>query len=662
MDNARILRLADSVALVEYPRIELKDTAKAQDTEIKVWIVDGEYVRTYIDEEYTNFGQHYRFPFIPETEFWLDKESSNDESSYYIEHLKVEWALMRNGKSYAEAIVQADQVEKELRRKDGDIRQVIDPIRKIVDPKLFRVKLIKTLESGVKVWVVNGRLVRSVLNIDFSVSGEEEVFYRNGGLTGKIKLKDFDKLGKEVDVLSVDGDSLKTEWKRVARHIKHKTVEPLVEIVTHTGRKFRVTQSHSCLTCDDDGNLSKIAPKNMTIGKTLLPVISGMQEAGSMFWNIQKYVLEKDRKNSLGKTIPTKLVLTPDLGFLLGIYLAEGYVSRGLNIVISAMCSEIREKIKQSARLLNLHPTTLETAIVLNNKRLATALRCEFGIGSSCKFLPDWVYMAPKEFREALIDGYWSGDGSIYQRDGTIIATAQTNSKKLADGIQGLLAGLGVQCVVCRFECKHPQFKNACETHFRMRIPAAFVGSMPKMTHPEKETHRQLWKLPRWDSIAFAPVPMNLTKGSLRYRGKKGFTGLTNMMRKHKKGRIASLISNLLWDKVVSIREIPIEEFTYDLEVADNHNFVLANGVVVHNTQGGHPLVYEFVPPMDVWIDNDLDWQERGFVILHELHEMNRMEQGLSYSQAHAESSALELRCRKQIDDLHDALALEGWS
>jgi hypothetical protein len=176
MDNARILRLADSVASVEYPRLELKDTAKAQDTEIKVWVVDGEYIRTYIDEEFTNFGQHYRFPFIPETEFWLDKESSNDESSYYIEHLKIEWSLMRNGKSYAEAIVEADQVEKNIRRKDGDIKQVIDPIRKIVDPKLFRIKLIKTLESGVKVWVVNGRLVRSVLHIDFTQGGHEYVY------------------------------------------------------------------------------------------------------------------------------------------------------------------------------------------------------------------------------------------------------------------------------------------------------------------------------------------------------------------------------------------------------------------------------------------------------------------------------------------------------
>jgi hypothetical protein len=180
MDNARILRLADSVALVEYPRLELRDTvnvsSNSQDTEIKVWIVDGEYIRTYIDEEWTNFGQHYRFSFIPENEFWLDQEAVNDESHYYIEHLKVEWLMMRNGKSYSEAIVEADRVEKNIRRKDGDIRQVIDPIRKIVDPKLFRTKLIKTLENGVKVWVVNGRLVRSVLNIDFTAGGHEFVY------------------------------------------------------------------------------------------------------------------------------------------------------------------------------------------------------------------------------------------------------------------------------------------------------------------------------------------------------------------------------------------------------------------------------------------------------------------------------------------------------
>jgi hypothetical protein len=41
---------------------------------MSIWMVDGTYVRTHIDEEFTNYGQHFAFPNIPEDEFWLDKE------------------------------------------------------------------------------------------------------------------------------------------------------------------------------------------------------------------------------------------------------------------------------------------------------------------------------------------------------------------------------------------------------------------------------------------------------------------------------------------------------------------------------------------------------------------------------------------------------------
>lgn len=180
MDDLRIMRLAESVVVAEYPRIELKTTvppASPYDMNgIQVWVVDGEYVRTFIDEEFTNFGQHYRFPYIPENEFWLDRETVGDESAYFIEHLNVEWSLMRHGKSYDEAIVEADKVEKNLRRDDHDIQFVIDPKTKRVDPKRFRVKLLKALEDGVNVWLVNGRWVRSVLNIDFTQGGHEHVY------------------------------------------------------------------------------------------------------------------------------------------------------------------------------------------------------------------------------------------------------------------------------------------------------------------------------------------------------------------------------------------------------------------------------------------------------------------------------------------------------
>jgi hypothetical protein len=79
-------------------------------------------------------------------------------------------------------------------------------------------------------------------------------------------------------------------------------------------------------------------------------------------------------------------------------------------------------------------------------------------------------------------------------------------------------------------------------------------------------------------------------------------------------------------------------------------------------TAGGHDHVYEFVPKGEVWIDDAIQEKERGFMLLHELHERNRMAEGLPYSKAHTESSRLEFRCRHHPDELHDALTTEGWA
>src|SRR5512136_2363879 len=78
----------------------------------QVWIVDGAHIRGHIDEEFTNFGQHYRYPYIPVSEFWIDRECGSDERAFFIDHLLVEHELMSKGASYAEALTQADLVER----------------------------------------------------------------------------------------------------------------------------------------------------------------------------------------------------------------------------------------------------------------------------------------------------------------------------------------------------------------------------------------------------------------------------------------------------------------------------------------------------------------------------------------------------------------------
>lgn len=142
---------------------------------IVVWIVDGAYIRTFIDEEFTNFGQHDNFSFIPKNEFWLDREEQEDEQTFFIDHLIVESRLMEKGVSYDSALEAADRQEMVERKQSGDVRKVLQK-NGLPDPAKVHLRLWKKLESGLSVWIVDGRLVRSAFDVDFTEGGHEFVY------------------------------------------------------------------------------------------------------------------------------------------------------------------------------------------------------------------------------------------------------------------------------------------------------------------------------------------------------------------------------------------------------------------------------------------------------------------------------------------------------
>src|SRR5512135_2422365 len=90
----------------------------------QVWIVDGAYIRGHIDEEFTNFGQHYRYSYIPVNEFWIDQEAEQNEYQFFIDHLLVEHRLMAQGMPYEKALPRADKEERKQRRRAGDVVQM----------------------------------------------------------------------------------------------------------------------------------------------------------------------------------------------------------------------------------------------------------------------------------------------------------------------------------------------------------------------------------------------------------------------------------------------------------------------------------------------------------------------------------------------------------
>ena len=144
--------------------------------ELDIWVVDGCYVRTNLDEEFTNFGQHYRYPYIPLKELWIDQEDQHDERQFFIDHLLAEFSLMDKGVPYDKAITEADKIERKERRRSGDERKLTHHGRDLPDGRDVHERLWKQLEGEVAVWIVNGRLVRSTFDIDFTAGGHDYVY------------------------------------------------------------------------------------------------------------------------------------------------------------------------------------------------------------------------------------------------------------------------------------------------------------------------------------------------------------------------------------------------------------------------------------------------------------------------------------------------------
>jgi hypothetical protein len=142
---------------------------------IKVYLVDGEQVRDTLDTDFTNFGQHYRFDFIPKDEFWIDHEEDEDEVDFYIEHLLVEFSLMEKGVGYEEALKKADNVEQKSRDISAGGKTQKKKSGSFSDYAKLRIELIQRVKT-VSIWLVDGKMVRDELDIDYTEGGHGYVY------------------------------------------------------------------------------------------------------------------------------------------------------------------------------------------------------------------------------------------------------------------------------------------------------------------------------------------------------------------------------------------------------------------------------------------------------------------------------------------------------
>ena len=141
-----------------------------------VWLVDGSYIRTAKEIEFSNFGQHYDFPsLIPRNEIWLDYEADPDEHAFFIAHAVLERRLRAQGADPEVARRKANARERALRAATGDLRKVLGD-RELPQVDRVHVSLWKQLTGGPSVWFVDGRLVRSAFDVEFTAGGHAHVY------------------------------------------------------------------------------------------------------------------------------------------------------------------------------------------------------------------------------------------------------------------------------------------------------------------------------------------------------------------------------------------------------------------------------------------------------------------------------------------------------
>lgn len=171
----------------------------------EVWLVDGKHIREHLDMEFTNFGHHYRFNFIPENELWIDQEKVPGEEEFYINHLLAEHRLMAQGVPYKDALRKAGIAEKKQRSKAIFSGKTLPPNCKKEDyiPWIHK-KLLKEYSRQMNTWIVDGELVRGIFFIDFTEGGHDKVY-------------DFIPLGE----VWIDDDLAETEIKFVVLHELH---------------------------------------------------------------------------------------------------------------------------------------------------------------------------------------------------------------------------------------------------------------------------------------------------------------------------------------------------------------------------------------------------------------------------------------------------------
>lgn len=271
--------------------------------------------------------------------------------------------------------------------------------------------------------------------------------------------------------------------------------------------------------------------------------------------------------NAFVSHVPDKIPLDNDFGFFIGLYLADGWVTKTF-LGISNNDKVIRKRItdfcdrygvtyhtvfSEGKNVRNGTTTDLKVHSVLFARMFMELCNT----GSSNKHIPDFAYIAPDDFIKGLIDGYFSGDGFVNKTDGSI--NASSVSEELITGISFILSYYDIFGIISSMQReKNNVGSKNIKKIYNLRISNGFAQNFAKefsLTESKKQEKLHI---------------ITLTKD---YRYENGRCQEEFPCR------------DVYFDKVISVEYVEgTTEYVYDLTVEKTRNFQLWNSLNLNDT------------------------------------------------------------------------------
>jgi len=266
------------------------------------------------------------------------------------------------------------------------------------------------------------------------------------------------------------------------------------------------------------------------------------------------YPYHAARKNILFKET---FELNEENGIFIGLFLAEGNASK-TTVTITNLNENIRDFVKHWFDKHNIEWSERErinkiggkTNTILGNcALLSTFLKKWLGHKAENKYVPSEAFIANENFIKGLLNGYYSGDGSI-SKNSIDVGSA---SKRLIEGISMLCSRFGIFGKVSMSQLKQNNLgtKNIKPT-YRFAIRAQYGKIFAeKITLLENNKNEKL-KCIVWKNNS----------------------------------KLFQTYNDVLLDEITEINIIGVEKHpkVYDLTIPSTLNFGLANGLQVRDT------------------------------------------------------------------------------